>query len=156
MLPSNGGGLQAPPSSRLRGRQRLDAKHRKFLSCATTLPRPACGFKAIASRWRRLKTTLLDLYRGSRIRRRHAAVRDCNGHEPDRVLSERSYCARKEYGIRANVSVVRGRLRGPGGIASRKASRSSNSAAGSLVLTTRNFLGMDLSPGGPPQQPVTD
>ena len=27
------------------------------------LPRPACGFEAIASRWRRLKTTLLDPYR---------------------------------------------------------------------------------------------
>ena len=24
------------------------------------LPRPACGFEAIASRWRRLKTALLD------------------------------------------------------------------------------------------------
>ena len=27
------------------------------------LPRPACGFEAVASRWRRLKTTLLDPYR---------------------------------------------------------------------------------------------
>ena len=27
------------------------------------LPRPAYGFEAVASRWRRLKTTLLDPYR---------------------------------------------------------------------------------------------
>jgi hypothetical protein len=27
------------------------------------LPRPACGFEAIASPWRRLKTTLFDPYR---------------------------------------------------------------------------------------------
>src|SRR5262249_6966747 len=60
--------------------------------------------------------------------------------------------------IRAKVLVARARLRLTTGISCRSASRSSNTAAGSLVLTTRN-LGRAIAAGptlGPMQCPTAD